>query len=276
MKTMIRNLFLIATAVIGPNLILAVTEARAALQYYEGFDYPSGELLSMQPGWSPGTTSSIYTIGNGSLGFGALQTSGNRVVATQPTGATAQAETFIPVIGADGTTTWISFLLRPETIDPSGSRLTLDPGFSFSIGKGVADTNYSIGGPNLSNPVASSTPVIVGTTVFLVVEAQFNPLTSGNDTFILFVNPTPGLSAPDVAGVTKSDLNVPSAMNTLFLIAANHAAASYDEFRIGDTFADVTPAIPEPSTLGLCACAAFFLMLRRRSWARTIRNSLPR
>jgi hypothetical protein len=219
MKTMIRNLFLIATAVIGPNLILAVTEARAALQYYEGFNYPSGELLSMQPGWGGGTAN-VYTIGNGSLVFGTLQTRGNRVVVNQPTGATSQAETFIPPIGANGTTTWISFLLRPEAIDSiAGSRLTLSLDATLSIGLGIADTNYSIEGFNGFNPVASSTPAIVGTTVLLVVEAEFNPLASGNDTFMLFVNPTPGLSAPDVAGVTKSDLNVQSSINTLFLIA---------------------------------------------------------
>jgi hypothetical protein len=81
----------------------------------------------------------------------------------------------------------------------------------------------------------------VGQTVFLVVKAEF---AAGNDQFTLYVNPIPGAPEP-AAGVVKNNSNVGDVAG---LTIYSTGEFSIDEFRLGDTFADVTP-IPEPASV---------------------------
>jgi hypothetical protein len=65
--------------------------------------------------------------------------------------------------------------------------------------------------------------------------------TSGSDSFRLYVNPTPGAPEPASADATMTyDIGT---QNGLGINAGNLGAASFDEIRIGTTFADVTPAM---------------------------------
>ena len=77
--------------------------------------------------------------------------------------------------------------------------------------------------------------------------------TSGDDTFSLYVNPTPGDPQPAAADATLTfDLG---SQNGLALNTGNGAQVSFDEIRIGETFADVTPLVPEPASLILLGLA---------------------
>jgi hypothetical protein len=79
---------------------------------------------------------------------------------------------------------------------------------------------------------------------------------------------------PAVADVDFSDRNVTTAFSALTRIrpfAGNSngtllaSQADYDELRIGDTWSDVTPFIPEPTTgLALAACTGLLLARRPR------------
>ena len=82
--------------------------------------------------------------------------------------------------------------------------------------------------------VLSTVVPVVGETVLLVVKAAF---AAGNDTFTLYVNPTPGSPEPAV-GVEKSDLNL-GTTNSLLIYSGGEF--SLDELRVGATFESVTP-----------------------------------
>ena len=104
--------------------------------------------------------------------------------------------------------------------------------------------------------ISSGVPTVVGETVFLVLKAEF---TAGNDQFTLYVNPVPGAPEPG-AGTVKNNSNVGTVAG---LTIYSTGAFSIDELRLGETFADVTPVVPEPATW-LIALFALTPRLRRR------------
>ena len=94
---------------------------------------------------------------------------------------------------------------------------------------------------------------------------------NGTDSsFHLWVDPgslgggDPGLGTANASltGLDVADIG----FGTLGMYAgATAGQASLDEFRFGETFADVTPsAIPEPATVGMLGLGALVVMLLRR------------
>ena len=242
-----------------------------ALLAYEGFDYPAvGSDVAGQAGgtgfagpWAPGgfnaSISDHLDVAGGSLPFGLLLTSGNRA-ASGPTNAIAGVTRPLAApLGADGTTRYFSVVLRPEGTLGAGAfngffGVTLEtagePELYFGKPGGGAITQYVVEDRGGAGQVSSGVPAVVGQPALLVLKAQFN---AGNDVFTLYVNPTPGGPEP-AAGAVKSDSNVgPVTGLTIY----STGAFSVDELRVGDTFADVTPAVPEPSAgLALALAAA--------------------
>ena len=174
----------------------------------------------------------------GGLGFsgGALSTAG-----FQPSNQGSSVATWIrdlnTPLGADGTTVYFSFLLRPDA--GYGFYGGINIGNLF-IGRSGNQSFYGLEGP-VNNINLSTSPVVEGQTVLLVLEAQFQP---GDDNLSLFVNPTPGQSQPALPDVVKTDLDVGTVTD---LILNNYGGYTYDEIRIGSTFASVTPT-PEPAS----------------------------
>src|SRR5262249_940580 len=107
-------------------VVLTASRASAALLAYEGFSYPVGDGLDQKSGGFGFANSwqgnSDYTIGSGSLSFGSLQTSANHVTFSENNLANSQATrpVFGTVLGANGTTAWLSFLIRPDADPTSG------------------------------------------------------------------------------------------------------------------------------------------------------------
>ena len=78
---------------------------------------------------------------------------------------------------------------------------------------------------------------------FLVLKAEF--AAAGNDRFTLYANPMPGGAEP-LTGTVKNNANV-GVVSSLTIYSTG--AMRIDEIRVGETFADVTPIVPEPAGL---------------------------
>jgi hypothetical protein len=251
--------------------------AHAALLAYDGFNYaPAGaDLLGNSGGfgfstpWRPGgfnaSINTNYDVQNGSLSFGGLMTGGGRVSTNAVTAIAGLTRDLVTPLGAPGTTRYASFLLRPEGQLNAGVfngffgvvlEQPVEPELFVGKPGGGAINRYVLEDRGGSLQVASTTAPAVGETVFLVLKAQF---TAGNDAFTLYINPTPGGPEPG-AGLVKNNSNVGTVAG---LTLYSTGAFSIDEFRLGETFADVTPAIPEPATW-ILALVALTPLVRRR------------
>jgi hypothetical protein len=235
---------------LAAGLYLSCAPAQAALTAYDGFYYaPAGSNLLGQTGgtgwsgaWRTGNYGSdrLYNLAAGSLSFPNLASDGNSIACTVSNAATLYRG-FATSLGANGTTRYLSFLVRPD--GPSGSGSWLGLGFDGStslplfVGKpGNNETNYVVetgsGLPGVQ--AASSVTAVPGQTALLVLKCEFR---SGADRFTLYVNPVPGEPEP-TNGVVKSDLD----LGTVYGLSwASQALGTLDELRMGDTFADVTP-----------------------------------
>ena len=239
---------------------------------YEGFDYsPAGSDLNGNNGgtgfagpWVPGGYNASlfdnYDIAAGSLTFGSLQVSGNRVHSAAVGAIAGLTRPLSQCLGTPGTTRYISLLLRPEGILDGGifngffglilHRPDTFPGANpeppeLYVGKpgGDAIHEYVLENRGGSGQVASGVQVQIGQTALLVIKAEF---TDGNDKFTLYMNPTPGCPEPS-QGTVKEDIDG-GMISELTLYSSGEF--SMDEIRVGNTFADVTPALPTPAYEG--------------------------
>jgi hypothetical protein len=268
------------------SLLTAGRAAGGALLAYEGFDYAAvGSDVAGQAGgtgfsgpWAPGgfnaSISDHLDVAAGSVPFGTLLTGGNRA-ASGPTNAIAGVTRPLATpLGADGTTRYFSVVLRPEGTLGAGAfngffGVTLEtagePELYFGKPGDGAIGQYVVEDRGGAGQVNSGVPAAVGQAALLVLKAQFN---AGNDVFTLYVNPTAGGAEP-AAGAVKSDSNVgPVTGLTIY----STGAFSVDEIRVGDTFADVTPAVPEPVAGLSLVVGVAGAMLGRRAVRKTPRT----
>jgi len=268
--------------VLGLSLSFAfATSTRANLLSYEPFNYANvgGDLQgSLGAGsfgfaspWMPGgfnaSISNNYDIAPGSLSFANLLTSGNRASSGPVNSIAGVTRDFTTALGAAGSTRYYSFLLRPEGTLNDGIfngffGLTLESPDEPELytGKPGAEalTQYVIEDRGGAFQHASPVPVVIGQTALLVVKAQFGGQ-SQPDQFTLYVNPIPGGPEP-LLGTMKFDSNLSTVSG--FTIYST-GAFSIDELRLGETFADVTPAVPEPGILSPIACLVALICRRR-------------
>jgi len=212
---------------------------------HEPFDYVADSgLINLDGGTGfSGPWTSIsgtnYIIAGGSLTFSPLCVSGGRM--HSPVGLRQMARPLAASFGADGSTRYFSFLLRPEGVlngGDLGGFHGLQVGNLF-IGKpggagGGVLAPYVLEQVGGAGQVLSPIVPVIDETVLLVVKAEF---VAGNDTFTLYVNPTPGLPEP-AAGTVKSDLDLGTSDS---LLIYSGGAFSLDELRVGETFESVTP-----------------------------------
>lgn len=253
---------------------LSGSSALAALIAYDGFNYSSGSVVNNMDGgsgWSGAWSAAQTTVTYPGLSYPGLATGGGAAVPAAQLGVARVDGRFFPTIASDlsgGVTTfWMSMLMRttafPMTPDACGigigdAVIGFDPAIS-SLGV----SRYGIFPTfRYADPVLSTKQVAYGETVFLVVRVDLEDYVSAggiNGTTTLFVDPSPGDVAPDVAGV--------SLRRNLYQVGAFSIQYSnsliYDELRIGNTYLDVAPGqdVPETSavlgTVGTLAISLF-------------------
>ena len=241
------RLLWIAALVVAATSIL---QPLSAQQSYEGFTltfpaYNTGSGLS--GAWQLGGFNAFaagYTSAEGSLSFPRLVTSGGRVEAGAFNAINGARRNLAQPLGVNNTTRYLSVLLRPQgTLHGGvfngffGITLAGGPANELFVGKpgGLAMGEYVIEHRGGFGQVSSGVPTVVGTTALLVVRMEF---LAGNDLFTLHVNPKPGDPEP-ASGAVKTDLDL-GVVNVLGIYSTG--AFAVDEIRIGNSFAEVTPA----------------------------------
>ena len=254
---------------------LGLAVSSSAQTVYEGFDYtgiaPQDELggdTNGGSGWSGAwsTGSNSYTVTtSGSLSFGSLQTSGNAIIGQN--GAVDLVSRDLSSSYGDGDSFWISFLAAADATDP-GNRHQLrmrnssgDDLFNFELLRNSG--GIALDGTLLSQDTSD---VSLGSTARLLV-ANISFDSGGTSTAQYWIDPTglggasPTGSAYDSGSLTLSSVGTVSNIE----LFSSDGVSSFDEIRLGDTFASVTP-IPEPSSFALLAgvLGLSLVMLRRR------------
>jgi len=233
-----------------------------AQSVYEGFNltfplFNTGTGLAGS--WQPGGFNAFaagYTAGEQSLAFNGLATTPGHVSGAAFNSINGAVRSLLQPLGANGTTAYLSVLLRPRGNLGAGIfdgffGLTMSGslGNELFVGKpgAGADDEWVIENRGGFGQVASGVPAVVGQTSLLVVRADFR---SGNDVFTLYVDPTPGEAEPS-SGAIKTDLD----LGTVSRIGIYSTGAfDLDEIRIGSTFASVTPRVPFGGTPGAPNC----------------------
>lgn len=244
--------------------------------------------------WDPQNETAGHTIANTTpLTFGGLATSadgnyatgagnwtslGRRLVTSnagpfQSAGLVSDPWTLGTV---DTGTVWVSFLTRVNSTSTElffhfhqNNIAWSDAGSNPGVMIGQSGGTWSAA-PTNGAYAASATPVVANTTTLMVGRFNFN----GADSSFHF------WAFDDAADVTLggADLTLASATSSITGVAAtaidfksfkaylnNGSAntAALDEIRFGTSFADVTPAVPEPGMIGLIAMGGLLLGRRR-------------
>jgi hypothetical protein len=256
------------------STFLATSITHAALTAYEPFNYANigGELNGQSGSGSFGFSGAwvsdpSITVGSGSLvsPVQPLSTSGNAMTSVAYGANRYIPRTLLSTLGAAGTTSYVSFLMRPEGILHQGA---FEGWFDFSL-QGDRITNVGMG--SFTNTYGlevggtstfTNLNAVVGATTLFVLRVDF---TAGVDTLRLYVNPQPGAGEPAVASTSQNNIDI-GTINHIELDGPG--AYTFDELRIGTTYADVVP-VPEPSASCLAAVAVFSMLCRKRKRAKT-------
>ena len=269
---------------------VALSSSANAQTVYEGFNPIQGAAIDTQTGgtgftssWtdqSPGehftvASSLSYTDINGNM----LNTTGGLLASIHKTTGSIANRSFTTLTPNSGVGSkkvyYLSFLINPvDNPNP------LSPDFSYGgiaigennvnkyafIGIAGGTDKYTIQSPAVGFPVApgtsSSVSGVQGRTKFLVAKLTLDPISS-LDQIDLWVDPLLGapLGAPTVSNGSLS-LDLGNVSQFFIKNSASNGAGSYsfDEIRLGDTYASVSPfgtgtssTVPEPGSLALLA-----------------------
>lgn len=261
------------------SLLILGTSAQAALIAYDGFSYSPGQPLTSQPAWSASGTGDSITVGSGNLSVTNLQPSTGNLVTFAGDGADARYA-FTP----QTTNTFFSCAFRitdSTSLDSNGGYFASFSDNASSLGSVVwlrshGPSHYDLGGSNNpTSPIQWNTNAgngfTVGLTMFIVTSYEFVSGPS-NDTLNVWLYEDPFLgsatfgqpplgSAIQVSG--GPELSQVSGFTLTQLSTTGTPAMEFDELRIGHSFEEVTPVVPEPSSALLFVSGIAFCLRRR-------------
>jgi hypothetical protein len=253
--------------VLGAAAVLTAASAtQAAVIAYEGLDYEvPGALGGKSGGEGFGANAWTVLTGDPTLGAGSLEysdgtrdlvTEGNKLDMNVNQRAARNLDAAELVAGR---TLWVSLRVAHTT---AAAFPTNHAGFSlFSgasgtgnelfIGKPASATNWGVFS-SLGN-VTSTASGTADKDAFLLARLTYGATTYDLD---LWINPS--LAGESSLGSPSAQLNDVTSFNVTSVrisTGGNSSNYEFDEFRIGDTFADVAP-VPEPAAAGLVSVVA--------------------
>jgi len=268
-----KSRFMFAVMVMACGGMIA-QDAQAGLLAYEGFDYSVGTIttsgtLNGGSGWSGGWQIVDNAYGAGAIVSGNLTPSGSSLITngnsisvgynngngarfgrfldTSATGVFADYLDSNGYIGKDGTTLYMSFVMKSAV-----SRF-----YELEFKKGDLGDGGRIGGigedvgNNAVNLRASGTmtEIIAGDTNSNLYVVKFDFLASDNDTVSIFANSTLGgePATPTLLKTECGDMSLNGLSIAEYFSSGN---INIDEIRLGTSYSSVTP-IPEPGTIAL-------------------------
>jgi len=222
---------------------------------------------------SPLTYTGLATTGNYGIGGYSYQSVGRQLDVS----ANGVFSSYLSngLIGAPGTSIWISFLLREDAnpsngqinavyLNPAGGGSSWETNAANTLGIGYfgSTSNDASGNPYWSLNYAGTTvqttvPVVQGASTLFVVQVMFGA-SGGQNQVYLFVNPTSlGGSAPTTVSAQYATSSSLAFQSIAYEGGYTTNESSLDEIRVGTSYAVVTPAVPAaPSApTGLTATA---------------------
>jgi hypothetical protein len=251
------------------------SSANAALLASESFNYEVGANLAngtqngglgFTSGWAVGGASTSV-VSAGSLNYPpsvAFTPTGNSGSFTTTNEFFAQlnrgfdAPASLPAASAG--TRYVSFLMNTNNLN-AYNQLGIGANSSYvTFGFNGNQFRIDASGGASGASVAFGTPV-AGTT-YLFVGKVVNDGTNSTASLNVYA---PGDTVPGTEGAYQATTGsfVSRNLNGLYGFQGQNSAVLYDEFRIGDTYADVV-TVPEPTTFALVGLGALGLAARRR------------
>lgn len=251
---------------------------------YEPFDYPAGQLLTTATtNWYlNGTGDDTYVV-PGSLSVSGLAPAlGNSITNG---GAGAAVRIALPSAITSGSL-YYSFALRVDDVGAAFTSITsfiasfIDGASTYGarlMPRRVDDDTYNLGVTKVSASAVVWAPdnFVDGQTLFIVGRYTFNSGSTTDDAVDLWINPSPGTfgagspPAPTLtAALTGTDLTSIAQFTFRQNTAGNTPAAmTFDELRIGFSWAEVTP-VPEPGAWVLFGLGLLIVPVGRRLFSR--------
>lgn len=196
----------------------------------------------------------LLSTGNHAIGGDAYQTTG-RGFDTSASGAFS-GNLNGGVIGAPGTTLWMSILVRKETSTDDECSIALHPGTPvWYVTAPLVAIGYFGGSSNQGSTrfwslkaagavIKTNVPVSAGETALLVLRLDF----ASSTTVALYVNPGQLGGTPPASASAQTVIASSSGFRSLAYYGGNGAnQSSIDEIRVGSSYAVVTPLQPSSS-----------------------------
>ncbi|HEY4414132.1 MAG TPA: PEP-CTERM sorting domain-containing protein [Verrucomicrobiae bacterium] len=252
--------------------VVFALQTQAQVLFQEGFNYTSGSNLGTHAPWGGGSSANIQ-IGSTSLTYPGLTSLGGNGLVVTSGAASSDTNVFTGTAVTSGTL-YFSFLVDCTALTTANNYLiSLNPagtkpggsGDAFSFYTGVNGSGWKIGvrtSGGGSGAVYEPTVLNLNQTYLIVGEYTFGAST----TVSLFLDPTAVGTQPGTPDATQTSATpVSGGLANIGVKSQSGADGSYilDDFRIGLTWADVTPT-PEPSTLALASLGALGLVARLR------------
>lgn len=257
-------------------LALTASSANATLLFYEGFDYGATDslLTTATSNWTliSGTDSANYL--STGLTYGSLQVSGGSTQSVTNWGARDYDYDFADIDISDENDIWMSMLIAVPTA--VGLNTSAEFGITmvrnswggiveYEAGKGWGNSTALVSSRLTPNSLNGAEFGVTSTDTMLIVY-HFAKGSAGE----VWVNPTISGSAPTAGtGQTLTDsgnTGLTSIYNANLTFLGEDM--TFDELRIGTSFADIVP-VPENSSyasiLGIAALGACLTRRRKRN-----------
>ena len=238
-------------------------QGQVTLPNYDPIDYVVGESLATQTGWAllNSANADKILISSGSLSYSALTSPSGNKVSFGGSGEDA-TKTFTQQTSG---TVYYSFLLNLSSLaslNSTGGYFTgyvdATTNYGGTVWTRLSGVGYNIGinpRSTVANTVWDTNVTSVGSTVLIVISYEM-VLGTANDIVRLWINPTLGSTEPTANYSATNGGTDLANLNKLFLRQDSSTTTpniEMDEFRIGTSWASVTPAatVAAPTKLAI-------------------------